>query len=110
MRVRSARRTLSQAEIIAIAELGLRAERHSRPQDLEWARADGASYLVQSRPITTHGAAQPASESREAASTASTLLLSAWRHLQDARQDECASSLPPTSRPNSATTRFWSPR
>ena len=48
------RRTLSQAEIIAIAELGLRAERHyGRPQDLEWARADGASYLVQSRPITT---------------------------------------------------------
>ena len=71
------RRTLSQAEIIAIAELGLRAERHyGRPQDLEWARADGASYLVQSRPITTLGAAQPASESREAASTAPTLLLS----------------------------------
>jgi pyruvate,water dikinase len=71
------RRTLSQAEIIAIAELGLRAERHyGKPQDLEWARADGASYLVQSRPITTLGAAQPASESREAASTAPTLLLS----------------------------------
>ena len=48
------RRSLSQAEIIAIAELGLRAERHyGTPQDLEWARAAGATYLVQSRPITT---------------------------------------------------------
>ena len=70
------RRTLSQAEIIAIAELGLRAERHyGNPQDLEWARADGDTYLVQSRPITTLGA-PPASESRPATSATPTLLLS----------------------------------
>jgi pyruvate,water dikinase len=61
------RRSLSQAEIIAIAELGLRAERHyGTPQDLEWARAAGATYLVQSRPITTLGA-QAASEPHPAA-------------------------------------------
>ena len=48
------RRSLSQADIITIAELGLRAEQHyGTPQDLEWARAAGATYLVQSRPITT---------------------------------------------------------
>jgi pyruvate, water dikinase len=58
------RRSLSQAEIIAIAELGLRAEKHyGTPQDLEWARAAGVTYLVQSRPITTLGA-QGASEPR----------------------------------------------
>jgi pyruvate,water dikinase len=72
------RRSLSQAEIIAIAELGLRAERHyGTRQDLEWARAAGATYLVQSRPITTLGA-QAASEPHPAApaSAAPALLLS----------------------------------
>jgi pyruvate, water dikinase len=70
------RRTLSQAEIIAIAGLGLRAERHyGNPQDLEWARADGDTYLVQSRPITTLGN-QPPSDARPATSTAPSLLLS----------------------------------
>ena len=72
----SERRTITQAEIIAIAELGLRAERHYRtPQDLEWARAAGGTYLVQSRPITTLSA-QATSEPRPAASTGPTLLLS----------------------------------
>jgi pyruvate, water dikinase len=69
------RRSLSQAEIIAIAELGLRAQQHyGTPQDLEWARAAGETYLVQSRPITTLGA-QLASEPRPA-SAAPDLLLS----------------------------------
>jgi pyruvate, water dikinase len=69
------RRSLCQAEIIAIADLGLRAERHyGTPQDLEWARAAGETYLAQSRPITTLGA-QPASEPRPA-SAAPDLLLS----------------------------------
>ncbi|HET9561628.1 MAG TPA: phosphoenolpyruvate synthase [Propionibacteriaceae bacterium] len=63
------RRSLSQAEIIAIAELGLRAEKHyGTPQDLEWARAAGVTYLVQSRPITTLGA-QGASEPRPPSGT-----------------------------------------
>ena len=70
------RRTLARAEIIAIAELGLRAERHyGAPQDLEWARAAGGTYLVQSRPITTLRA-QATSEPRTAASTTPALLLS----------------------------------
>jgi pyruvate, water dikinase len=74
------RRSLSRAEIIAIAELGLRAQQHyGTPQDLEWARSAGATYLVQSRPITTLGA-QPASESGRAstapASAVPALLLS----------------------------------
>jgi pyruvate, water dikinase len=69
------RRTLSQAEIISIAELGLRAERHyGTPQDLEWARADGATYLVQSRPITTLG--EPQTEARPTSPVAPSLLLS----------------------------------
>ena len=70
------RRTLSQGEIIEIAELGLRAERHyGTPQDLEWARAAGDTYLVQSRPITTLEAT-PASDVPPATSAAPTLLLS----------------------------------
>jgi pyruvate,water dikinase len=70
------RRTLTQAEILTIAELGLRAEQHyGAPQDLEWARADGATYLVQSRPITTLNT-PPTSEPRPATTTAPTLLLS----------------------------------
>jgi pyruvate,water dikinase len=70
------RRSLSQAEIIAIAELGLRAQQHyGTPQDLEWARAAGATYLVQSRPITTLGG-QAASQQRPTASANPTLLLS----------------------------------
>ena len=70
------RRSLSQAEIIAIAELGLRAQQHyGTPQDLEWARAAGATYLVQSRPITTL-TGQAVSEPRSTASATPTLLLS----------------------------------
>jgi len=37
----------------ALAELGVRVEQHyGAPQDIEWARADGEFFLVQSRPIT----------------------------------------------------------
>lgn len=70
------RRTVSQDEIIEIAELGLRAERHyGAPQDLEWARAEGATYLVQSRPITTLGG-QSRSEARPEVPAGPNLLLS----------------------------------
>jgi pyruvate,water dikinase len=68
------RRSLSKAEITTIAELGLRAEQHyGTPQDLEWARAAGSTYLVQSRPITTLDA-QPASFPRSASTTPALLL------------------------------------
>ncbi|MEO9236912.1 MAG: phosphoenolpyruvate synthase, partial [Jatrophihabitantaceae bacterium] len=50
------RRVLTDAEVLSIAELGLAVERHyGCPQDIEWAMADGQTYLVQSRPITTLG-------------------------------------------------------
>jgi len=45
---------LTDEEARAVADLARRAERHfDRPQDVEWAWADGTLYLLQSRPITT---------------------------------------------------------
>jgi len=45
---------LTDKQIIAVAQLARRAERHfGRPQDIEWAIAQGTLYLLQSRPITT---------------------------------------------------------
>ena len=41
-----------------LARLGLQVEAHyGEPQDIEWAIGGGETYLVQSRPITTLGAA-----------------------------------------------------
>lgn len=52
-------RVLDDAEVRALAELALAVERHyGRPQDIEFAiDAAGGLHLVQSRPITTLGAA-----------------------------------------------------
>jgi pyruvate,water dikinase len=48
------RPVLEEDEVLALARLGLAVERHyGEPQDIEWAMADGATLLVQSRPITT---------------------------------------------------------
>jgi pyruvate,water dikinase len=48
------RRVLDGDEIHQLAEVALAVEKHyGCPQDIEFARADGAFYLVQSRPITT---------------------------------------------------------
>lgn len=48
------RRVLDDVEVLELARLGLRVERHyGAPQDIEWAEADGRFYLVQSRPVTT---------------------------------------------------------
>lgn len=45
---------LTPAKVREIAQLARRAERHfARPQDIEWAIAQGQLYLLQSRPITT---------------------------------------------------------
>jgi pyruvate,water dikinase len=48
---------LSEAELTALGELAKRIERlHGAPQDIEWAVAAGAPYLLQCRPITAwHG-------------------------------------------------------
>jgi pyruvate, water dikinase len=45
---------LDESEVIAVAELGLRIEKHySSPQDTEWAfDPDGKLWMLQSRPIT----------------------------------------------------------
>ncbi|RKH18511.1 phosphoenolpyruvate synthase [Corallococcus sp. CA047B] len=54
------RRVLDEVEVLELARLGLRVERHyGAPQDIEWAEADGQFYLVQSRPVTTGHVAAP---------------------------------------------------
>ncbi|OLR94475.1 phosphoenolpyruvate synthase [Actinokineospora bangkokensis] len=52
-----ARRVLTDEQVLALAALGVDVERHyGRPQDIEWAiDADGVTWLVQTRPITTLG-------------------------------------------------------
>lgn len=58
---------LSDDEMRAIAEIAVRSERHAGcPQDTEWAIADGKTYIVQTRPITTlHRVGKPAPETHE---------------------------------------------
>ncbi|MCP3164623.1 phosphoenolpyruvate synthase [Myxococcus qinghaiensis] len=47
-------RVLKDVEVLELARLGLRVERHyDAPQDIEWAEEGGRLYLVQSRPVTT---------------------------------------------------------
>ena len=48
------RQALPDELILELAALGSRIEEHfGRPQDIEWCRADGAFFIVQSRPVTT---------------------------------------------------------
>jgi pyruvate,water dikinase len=58
---------LSDEEVRAIAEIAVRSERHSGcPQDTEWAIADGKTWIVQTRPITTlHRAGKPVPETHD---------------------------------------------
>ncbi len=58
---------LDDDEVRTIADIAVRSERHAGcPQDTEWAIADGKTYIVQTRPITTlHRAAKPAPEAHE---------------------------------------------
>jgi pyruvate,water dikinase len=45
---------LEASELVALAELGRSLEeRFGKPQDVEWAIADGELFLLQSRPVTT---------------------------------------------------------
>jgi pyruvate,water dikinase len=45
---------LTDVQISALADLGSRVEAHySAPQDIEWAIADGKTYVLQARPITS---------------------------------------------------------
>jgi pyruvate,water dikinase len=53
-------RVCSDDELVALAQLGLRAEHHyHEPQDLEWAISGGQTYVLQSRPITTRSSQPP---------------------------------------------------
>ena len=65
----SERPVLSDDEVLAVAELGVRIERHyGSPQDTEWAfDAEGDVWMLQSRPVTTTGGAAtpPGDESAE---------------------------------------------
>ncbi len=45
---------LNESELEELRQLGERVEAHyGQPQDVEWAMADGSTYMLQSRPITT---------------------------------------------------------
>ncbi len=58
-------RVLTDDELRSIAELAIATERHNgNPQDTEWAIADGRTFLVQARPITTLGHTTPPSTDR----------------------------------------------
>ncbi|MRX44949.1 phosphoenolpyruvate synthase [Agromyces kandeliae] len=49
-------RVLTDAEVLEVAELGLRVEAHyGEPQDTEWAYSGGRLWMLQSRPVTTLG-------------------------------------------------------
>jgi rifampicin phosphotransferase len=51
--------TLTESQVIELCSLALRVEQHfGRPQDIEWAWADGAFALLQCRPIRGLEAAQ----------------------------------------------------
>lgn len=48
------KRTLAEPEILDVATHALTIEKHyDHPQDIEFAREAGKTYIVQSRPITT---------------------------------------------------------
>lgn len=53
---RGAKQKLTDAQILSLAELGTKLEKHYFfPQDSEWAFEDGKLYVVQTRPVTTTG-------------------------------------------------------
>jgi pyruvate,water dikinase len=71
------RPVLSDEEVVAVAELGRRIEKHyGSPQDTEWAfDPDGALWMLQSRPITTLHDEPPAGAVEAQPSAPQTVLL-----------------------------------
>ncbi len=68
---------LDESEVMAVAELGLRIEKHyGSPQDTEWAfDPDGKLWMLQSRPITAlHDEDAPATAAPAGAASQSVLL------------------------------------
>lgn len=63
VRTRAPTALLSDEQLLELERLGRTLERHfGRPQDIEWAFADGRFQLLQSRPITTLFPVPPATE------------------------------------------------
>lgn len=58
---------LNDDEVRTIADIAVRSERHAgSPQDTEWAIADGKTWIVQTRPITTlHRVGKPVPETHD---------------------------------------------
>lgn len=51
---KSLNQVMKDAEIVNLAELGMKIEKHyGSPQDIEWCMEGGELYIVQSRPITS---------------------------------------------------------
>jgi pyruvate,water dikinase len=65
--VQAEAQVLSDDEVREIARIAVLSEQHAGcPQDTEWAIADGKTYIVQTRPITTlNRAGSPAAEKHE---------------------------------------------
>lgn len=64
-------RVLDDAEVRAVASLAVDVENHyGKPQDLEYAWAEGVLWIVQARPITTLGEGGPAAGTKAAAGSA----------------------------------------
>ncbi len=61
------KQVLNDDEVRKIADIAIRSEKHAGcPQDTEWAIADGKTYIVQTRPITTlKRAGKPVPETHE---------------------------------------------
>ncbi|HPX36865.1 MAG TPA: phosphoenolpyruvate synthase [Mycobacterium sp.] len=61
------KQVLNDDEVRTIADIAIRSEKHAGcPQDTEWAIADGKTYIVQTRPITTlKRAGKPVPETHE---------------------------------------------
>lgn len=61
------RRELSRRELRHLARTAVAVERHfGRPQDIEWALADGQLHVLQTRPVTAEAARQPTAFERVA--------------------------------------------
>jgi pyruvate,water dikinase len=73
---RASTRVLADLELLAVAAMGLKVERHyGVPQDIEWAFAARTLYCLQARPITTLTAESAESESSATANKARAALL-----------------------------------
>lgn len=56
LKTHGGRQKLDDSEIVSLAKLGAKLEKHYYfPQDVEWAMDNGSLFIVQTRPVTTTG-------------------------------------------------------